>query len=71
MTVEIHFTTDCTQQELVHDLACIIYRRLGYVAPQNVDYFLKSQHPTEIAVLAAAEDIFELLTADRPDYAYE
>lgn len=59
---------DCTQREFVTDLAKTIYRGLGYIAPDKPDYFFDSQHPTEIAILAIAETIFEQLTGDTHSY---
>ncbi|MFM5944875.1 MAG: hypothetical protein ACKO87_02790 [Dolichospermum sp.] len=59
---------DCTQREFIEDICWIIYSRLGYSNRQEPGYFFASQHPTEISVLAAAEEIFEFLTSDTPDY---
>jgi hypothetical protein len=60
---------DCTQREIVVDIATLIYRTHGYeVQDKPLDYFFKSQHPTERACLAVAEEIFELFAGDSPSY---
>ena len=60
---------DCSQREIVVDIANKIYRMMGYDAKQyGLMYFFESQHPTERAVLATAEDIFEMFWGDIPDY---
>lgn len=61
----------CSQREFIADIAFLIYQNLGYTAPtpkENVMYFFESQHPTEKACLNAAEQIFERLWDDWPDY---
>lgn len=71
MPLKIDTQLDCTQRELVADIAWSIYNHLGYKAPlplENPMYFFESQHPTERAVLAAAEDVFETFWGDSPDY---
>lgn len=68
MTVTINTQFDCTQRELVVDIATLIYRYMGYKAPERLSYFYESQHPTEKAVLAAAEEIFEMFAGDSPSY---
>lgn len=73
-SISIEASFDCTQRQLVTDIAWKIYARLGCKAPaptEEPDYFWKSQHPTEKAVLAAAEEIFELFWGDSPDYSDE
>ena len=61
---------DCTQRGIVVDLATLIYRTHGYEAEdQSLGYFFQSQHPTERACLAAAEEIFEMFAGDSPDYS--
>lgn len=67
--VQINFVTDATQREVIHDIARLIYATHGCKLPNDLFYLENSQHPTEIAVLAAAEQIFELLTGDTPDYS--
>ena len=62
-------TFDCSQREIVVDIANRIYESMGYNAKRyGVMYFFESQHPTEQAVLSAAEDIFEMFWGDSPDY---
>jgi len=65
---------DCTQKELVNDIAAIIYTSQGYgkaaeIITANPDYLFDSQHPAERSALAAAEQIFELFYGDSPDYS--
>lgn len=66
--IKIEQSFDRTQKEFVVDIARVIYKQLGYNLPDNPEYLFSSLHPTEVAVLRAAEDIFELLTGDSPDY---
>lgn len=62
-------TYDCTQREVVVDIANRIYKMMGHDTKQRgLMYFFESQHPTEKAVLATAEDIFEIFWGDIPDY---
>lgn len=62
-------TFDCTQREIVVDIANKIYRMMGYSASQyGTEYFFRSEHPTEQAVLAVAENIFEMFWGDSPEY---
>ena len=62
-------TYNCTQREMVVDIANRIYEATGHSARgKDLMYFFKSQHPQEKAVLAAAEDIFEIFWGDMPDY---
>ena len=69
MTVNIEFHNDCTQRELVVDIARLIYQSLGYRLPDNnILYLFKSQHPLEQNVLSVAEEIFELFSGDGPSY---
>lgn len=68
MTVTINQQFDCTQTELVLDIARLIYRAEGYVLPSDPEYLFRSQHPAEQRVLAVAEEIFELFYGDSPDY---
>lgn len=71
----INFESDVTTRELIADLAWMIYRdAMGYAAPaptENLMYFFDSQHPSEKSCLYAAENIFEMMTGDRPDYSDE
>lgn len=69
MRIEADF--DCTQRELVQDIARLIYSTHGYQLPEDLMYLWRSQHPTEIGVLAIAEEIFELFYGDSPDYSDE
>jgi hypothetical protein len=65
-------TFDCTQREIVVDIAAIIYRTHGSeISDKDKGYLYRSQHPTEQAVLQAAEQIFELFAGDSPDYSDE
>jgi hypothetical protein len=66
--MKIDTSFDCNQKEFIEDLCWIIYGYLGYAKRQNPGYFFNSQHPTEKSILCAAEEIFQLLTGDRPDY---
>ena len=60
---------DCTQRQIVVDIATTIYRSHGYeIKDKPIGYLFESQHPTERAVLAAAEEIFELFAGDSPSY---
>ena len=69
MAVNIKSSFDCSQREVVVDIANIIYRSQGYdISGKPLDYLFKSQHPQEQAVLTAAEAIYELLAGDSPDY---
>ena len=65
MTVTINQSFDCTQRELVVDIARAIYATHGFRLPEEINYLFKSQHPTEKYVLAAAEEIFY---GDSPSY---
>jgi hypothetical protein len=61
---------DCTQREIVVDIATLIYRTHGYeIKDKPPEYLFQSQHPTERACLAAAEEIFEMFAGDSPDYS--
>jgi hypothetical protein len=77
MTVTIAQKFDCTQRQMVVDIAEIIYRTHGCklpkhsnnpVDPTNLLYLYGSQHPTEQGCLAAAEYIFEMFYGDSPTY---
>lgn len=68
MTVTISQRFDCTQRELVIDIARIIYSSHGCKLPEDSLYLWRSQHPTEKGVLAMAEEIFELFYGDSPEY---
>lgn len=58
-----------TQREIVHAIAKLIYRTHDATLPDDLYYLERSQHPTERAVLRAAEAIFEIFVGDSPDYA--
>ncbi|WP_446871199.1 hypothetical protein [Phormidesmis sp. 146-12] len=62
---------DCTQRELVVDIARLVYASHGYQLPQDLMYLWRSQHPTEQGVLAVSEQIFEMFYGDSPDYSDE
>jgi hypothetical protein len=71
MTVTINASFDVTQREFIADIAWATYKQLGYTAPaptEDLDYFFRSQHPQEQAMVAIAEEIFEMLTGDSPSY---
>jgi len=68
MTVTINQSFDCTQRELVVDIARVIYATHGARLPEEISYLFNSQHPTEKSVLAAAEEIFEIFYGDSPSY---
>lgn len=68
MSVTISAQFDCSQREVVFDIAKIIYATHDARLPADLMYLYESQHPTERAVLVAAEAIFELLTGDSPSY---
>jgi hypothetical protein len=70
--MKIEFETDCTQREFIADVAWKIYQAMGYRAPTpvaNLMYFFESEHPMEKACVWGAEEIFEMLTGDTPDYS--
>lgn len=70
-TVTITNQFDCTQRQLVSDIAEIIYNHIGYVIPvgcKKEKYFFDSQRPMEVSALHAAEEIFELFYGDSPSY---
>jgi hypothetical protein len=60
---------DCTQREMVIDIARLIYRTHGGELPKDPLCLWESQHPTEQAVLITAERIFEIFHGDQPDYS--
>lgn len=68
MTVTINQQFDCTQRELVSNIARIIYKSHGCKLPNDPMYLWRSQHPTERGILAVAEEIFELFYGDSPEY---
>lgn len=62
---------DCTQREVVFDIAAEIYRAMGYEVPdvdERLHYLERSQHPQERAAWATAESIYEVFMGDSPDY---
>ena len=69
VTISTQF--DCSQRELVVDIANMIYLHRGYKAPDDLMYFYNSQHPTEKEILRCAEDIYELFVGDSPNYEDE
>ena len=67
ISIEQHF--DCSQREIVIDIARIIYRRQGFdISEMPLMYLYESEHPQEKAILAMAEEIFSLFWGDSPDY---
>ena len=69
--LQIQSQFDCTQRELVIDIARIIYRTHGGEMPPDPTYLWRSQHSTEKGCLAAAEIIFEMFWGDSPTYQDE
>lgn len=68
-TMDIEPEIPRTHHEVLEDIVNRIYQmHTGKGARYPLLYFLNSQHPTEIACLKAAEDIFEIVTGDSPDY---
>jgi len=65
--MKINTELDCTPMEFLEDLVNKLYGMLGYKR-FPLSYFLESQHPTEMACLQAAEEIFEMITGDSPEY---
>lgn len=63
--MKIEMEMDCTPLEFLEDLVNKIYgqKRMSLV------YFLGSQHPLEKRCLAVAEEIFEMVVGDCPEYA--
>jgi hypothetical protein len=60
---------DCTQRQVVVQIATMIYQTHGYnIMGKPIDYLFKSEHPTEQACLGVAEEIFELFNGDSPSY---
>ena len=67
LSIEQYF--DCSQREVVVDIAKIIYRKKGFdISGMSLMYLYESQHPEEQAILAMAEEIFTLFWGDTPDY---
>ncbi|NEZ62260.1 hypothetical protein D0962_05630 [Leptolyngbyaceae cyanobacterium CCMR0082] len=67
--ITIENTYPCTQREMVVRIANRIYQAMDCNASgQDPMYFYDSQHPTERAILAAAEEIFGMFWGDSPDY---
>ena len=69
--MKISFEFDGTTREFIADLAWTIDRSMGYTAPSFAEkpmYFFDSQHPQEKACVWAAEQIYEKLTGDSPEY---
>jgi hypothetical protein len=68
MTITMYSQFDCTQRELVINIAKLVYRTQGCILPADPLYLWKSQHPTEQGVLHVAEAIFEMFYGDSPEY---
>lgn len=59
-----------TQRQLVVQVAEMIYNTHGSITEgKDLLYLFRSEHPTEINALLAAEQIFELFWGDSPDYS--
>ena len=71
MTVSINTSFDCTQRELVINIARRVYDSMGYTLPENPEYLWSTQHPTEISVRIIAEEIFGMFAGDSPSYEDE
>ena len=71
MAVSVEQQFDCTQRELILDIAAAIYATHGGKLPEDPLTLWDSQHPTERAILIAAENIFEMFWGDSPDYSDE
>ena len=68
-SINFKASCDCNQRQIVVNIATIIYRSHGYeIQDKPLRYLFDSQHPTERAVLAAAEAVFELFAGDSPSY---
>jgi hypothetical protein len=67
--MKINQEFDCTQRELIIDIAATIYKMHGCVLPKDQLYLWRSQHPLERGILSAAETIFEMFYGDLPDYS--
>lgn len=70
MKIKMEF--DCTEKELIRDIACKIYSIFGCNAfDKPVDYLMNSQHPTERTCWVLAEEIYEMFSGDSPEYLEE
>jgi hypothetical protein len=70
MKIDMEF--DCTQREFVEDISNIVYMRMHGVKRQEPGYFFRKEpldDPRERQSLMIAEEIFELITGDSPDYS--
>lgn len=71
MIKEVAFSQnfDVTQREVVVEIAQKIYGAMGTdIRDFPLTYLFDSQTPQEIAILKAAEDIFEMFCGNRPTY---
>jgi len=69
-TNEPSITLDCTQQQVVQDIATIVLSTMGYVVPEGaIDPLHTSTNPRIRQAIAAAEEIFEIFWGDSPDYS--
>lgn len=69
MRIQIDEEFDCTERQFVVAIAQHIYRTHGHeISNKPWPYLFNSKHPTEQAVLYAAEAIYELFTGDSPSY---
>lgn len=66
--MKIETQLNCTPLEFLEDLANRIYQMQSGANRFPLSYFLDSEHPTEISCLKIAEDIFEMVTGNSPDY---
>jgi hypothetical protein len=63
-------TLDCTQQQVVQDIATIVLSTMGYAVPEGaIDPLHNSTNPRIRRAIAAAEEIFEIFWGDYPDYS--
>jgi hypothetical protein len=67
--MQVNQQFDCTQRELVIDIARTIYKMHGCNLPQDQLYLWRSQHPLEQGILSVSEAIFEMFYGDSPDYS--
>jgi hypothetical protein len=69
-SITFNTTLDCTQQQVVQDIATIVLSAMGYVVPEGaIDPLHTSTNPRIRQAVAAAEEIFEIFWGDSPDYS--
>lgn len=72
MPVSINANFDCSRKELVYDIASVISIGMGYKlsgSSSTIAWLANAGNPRALLYVGIAEEIFELLTGDRPDYA--